>query len=162
MVTKILKDLNVDTKRLSLEWVSAAEGPRFVDLITAFTSNIKELGPLGSSENLDLDPLMIKFKAARMALEGKRLRMVIARQGKYMKQGDTYREIPSDHKLHADFEKILLEESATNGLLLYLQDRQRPVDELAELLNISSDNVISLFKKLEKKQLVESDRLVGY
>jgi len=146
---------------LSLEWVSAAEGPRFVDLITVFTSRIKELGPLGSSEGLDLDPLMVKLKAARMALEGKRLRMVFARQAKYMKQGDTYREIPADHKLHADLEKILVEESATNGLLLYLQDGPRPVDELAELLNVSSDNVISLFKKLEKKHLVESDRLIG-
>ncbi len=104
---------------------------------------------------------MVKLKAARMALEGKRLRMVFARQAKYMKQGDTYREIPADHKLHADLEKILVEESATNGLLLYLQDRPRPVDELAALLNVSSDNVISLFKKLEKKQLVESDRLIG-
>ncbi len=145
---------------MSLEWVSAAEGPRFVDLITAFTNGIKELGPLGSSEGLDLDPLMVKLKAARMALEGKRLRMVFARQAKYMKQGDTYRELPADHKLHADLEKILVEESAANGLLLYLQDGPRPVDELVELLNISSDNVISLFKKLEKKQLVESDRLI--
>ncbi len=147
---------------MSLEWVSAAEGPRFVDLITGFTNCIKELGPLGSSEGLDLDPLMVKLKAARMALEGKRLRMVFARQAKYMKQGNIYREIPADHKLHADLEKILVEESATNGLLLYLQYGPRPVDELAELLNISSDNVISLFKKLEKKQLVESDRLIGY
>jgi len=160
-VTKILNDYHVDPNRLSLEWVSAAEGPRFVDLITAFTNRIKELGPLGSSGNLDLDPLMVKLKATRMALEGKRLRMVFARQAKYMKQGDTYRGIPADHKLHADLEKILVEESATNALLLYLQDRPRPVDELAELLNISSDNVISLFKKLEKKQLVESDRLIG-
>ena len=104
---------------------------------------------------------MVKLKAARMALEGKRLRMVFARQAKYMKQGNTYREIPAEHKLHADLEKILVEESATNGLLLYLQDRPRPVDELAGLLNISSDNVISLFKKLEKKRLVASDRLIG-
>jgi predicted transcriptional regulator len=51
---------------------------------------------------------------------------------------------------------------AANGLLLYLQDRPRPVDELAELLNISADDVVGYFKKLKKKKLVESDRLVGY
>lgn len=130
-------------------------------MITGFTKRIKELGPLGSSEGLDIGPLMVKLKAARMALEGKRLRMVFARQAKYMKQGDTYREIPADHKLHADLEKTLLEESATNGLLLYLQDGPRPVQELAELLNISSDNVVNFFRKLEKKQLVASDRLIG-
>ena len=105
---------------------------------------------------------MVKLKAAKMALEEKRLRMVFARQAKYMKQGDTYRDIPPDHKLHADLEKTLAQETATYGLLLYLQDRPRPVEELTGLLNLSSDKVIDCFKKLEKKGLVESDRLVGY
>jgi uncharacterized protein YueI len=145
---------------LSLEWISAAEAPRFVTLIQSFTDRIRELGPLGSSEGLDVEHLMLKFKAAKIALEGKRLRMTIARQAKYMKEGDAYREIPSDHKLHADFNRILAAETASQELLLYVQDKPRSVEELAELLNLSSDDVIASFKKLEKKKLVESDRLV--
>ena len=155
-------DLKINPDRLSLEWVSAAEGPRFATLITAFTDRIKKLGPLGLSEDLDLDHLMVKLKAAKMALEGKRLRMAFARQAKYMKHGDTYREIPPDHKLHAGLENVLAQETATYGLLLYLQERPRPVDELAGLLDLSLDNVIDCFKKLEKKRLVEPDRLIGY
>jgi hypothetical protein len=158
----MLKDLKVNSDRLSLEWVSAAEAPRFVKLITEFTERIRKLGPLGSSENLDPEDLIVKLKAAKMALEGKRLRMVFARQAKYMKHEGTYREIPSDHKLHADLDKALADEMATNGLLLYLKDRARPLEELAELLDISSDDVVAYFKKLEKKRLVESDRLIGY
>ena len=104
----------------------------------------------------------MKLKAAKMALEGRRLRMVFARQAKYMKHEGTYREIPSDHKLHADLDKALADEMATNELLLYLKDRARPLEELAELLDISSDDVVAYFKKLEKKRLVESDRLIGY
>ena len=130
-------------------------------LIREFTDRIKELGPLGLSEGLDLERLMVKIKAAKIALEGKRLRMVFARQAKYMKEGDTYREIPSDHKLHGDLDKALAEEMAACGLLLYLQERPRAVEELATLLNLSSDNVIDCFKKLEKKRLVEPDRLIG-
>jgi hypothetical protein len=158
----MLKDLKVNPDRLSLEWVSAAEAPRFVQLITEFTERIRKLGPLGSSENLDHEDLTVKLKAAKMALEGRRLRMVFARQAKYMKEGGTYRAIPSDHKLHADLDKALADEMATNGLLLYLKDRARPLEELAELLDISSDDVVAYFKKLEKKRLVESDRLIGY
>jgi len=130
-------------------------------LITAFTNRIKELGPLGSREGLDLEDLMVKLKAAKMALEGKRLRMVFARQAKYMKEGGTYREIPPDHKLHGDLDKALADETATYGMLLYLQDKPRHVEELAELLDLSSENVVDRFKKLEKKQLVASDRLIG-
>jgi F420-non-reducing hydrogenase iron-sulfur subunit len=42
----IIKQLGIDEKRVRLEWVSASEGKRFADLITEFTSQIKELGPL--------------------------------------------------------------------------------------------------------------------
>jgi hypothetical protein len=103
---------------------------------------------------------MVRLKAAKMALEGKRLRMVIARQAKYMKQGDTYRDIPPEHKLHKDLEKILVDESAVSGILLYLQERACSAEELASLLNLSSESVIDYFKKLEKKRLVEPDRLI--
>jgi F420-non-reducing hydrogenase iron-sulfur subunit len=159
LITHIIKDLKINPNRLSLEWVSAAEGPRFVSLITRFTHRIKELGPLGSSESLDPEHLRVRLKAAKMALEGKRLRMIIARQAKYRKQGDTYRDIPPGHKLHMEFEKTLADESATSGILLYLQERARPVDELSKLLNLSTENVINYFKKLKKKRLIESDRL---
>jgi len=141
--------------------VSAAEAPRFVKLITEFTERIRKLGPLGSSENLDPEDLMVKLRAAKMALEGKRLRMVFARQAKYMKHEGAYREIPSDHKLHADMDKTLKSEMAKNGLLLYLKDSPRETEELAGLLGVSSDDVVDHFKKLEKKGLVEPDRLIG-
>jgi DNA-binding MarR family transcriptional regulator len=96
-----------------------------------------------------------------MALEGKRLRMVFARQAKHKKHEGAYRDIPPDHKLRAEMDKTLADEMASKGMLLYLQDKPRPVDELAGLLDISSDDVIACFKKLEKKKLVESDRLIG-
>ena len=130
-------------------------------LITRFSDRIRELGPLGSSENLDQEDLLVKLRAAKMALEGKRLRMVFARQAKYMKEGGTYRQIPPDHKLHGELDKALADEMATKGMLLYLQDKPRPVEELAGLLNLSADDVVAYLKKLEKKKLVESDRLIG-
>ena len=156
----MLERLKVNPSRLSLKWVSAAEAPRFVTLITSFSERITELGPLGSSEGLEVDRLKVKLKAAMMALEGKRLRMVIARQSKFMKQGNTYREIPPDHKLTADWEKTVMEEMASQEMLLHLRERALPVEELAELLDLTWEDVIDYFKKLEKKQLVEPDRLI--
>jgi hypothetical protein len=158
---RILGDLQINPDRLSLEWVSAAEAPLFVKVITGFTERVRDLGPLGESEGVDIDDLKIKLMAAKMALEGKRLRMVFARQAKYKKHEGGYRDIPPDHKLHGDIDKAMADEMAANGLLLYLQEKPRPVDELAELLDISSEDVVACFKKLQKKGLVESDRLVG-
>ncbi len=44
--TILIKQLGIDPKRVRLEWVSASEGKRFAEVITEFTNQIKELGPL--------------------------------------------------------------------------------------------------------------------
>ena len=44
LVKKVLKDVGIREERYSLQWASAAEAPRFVQLITKFTNQIKEIG----------------------------------------------------------------------------------------------------------------------
>jgi F420-non-reducing hydrogenase iron-sulfur subunit len=43
---KILDGFGIDQKRLRLEWVSASEGGRFQEVVSEFTAQIRELGPL--------------------------------------------------------------------------------------------------------------------
>ncbi|MFB0556299.1 MAG: hydrogenase iron-sulfur subunit [Dehalococcoidia bacterium] len=45
LTEKLLEQFGVEQERLKLEWVSAAEGARFAQVVTDFTSRIKELGP---------------------------------------------------------------------------------------------------------------------
>ena len=42
---KLLALLGIESDRLRLGWISAAEGARFARLMTEFTSEIRELGP---------------------------------------------------------------------------------------------------------------------
>jgi len=42
---KIIKILGIDERRVRLEWVSAAEGMKFANLVREFTDEIKKLGP---------------------------------------------------------------------------------------------------------------------
>ena len=46
LLRNLLAYAGINPDRLRLEWVSAAEGPRFVQVTTAFTEKIRELGPL--------------------------------------------------------------------------------------------------------------------
>ena len=41
----LLEDFGIETERFRLEWVSAAEGPRFAQVVTEFTEQIRNLGP---------------------------------------------------------------------------------------------------------------------
>lgn len=45
LVKRLLTQLGISAQRLRLEWVSAAEGQRFAQVVTDFIAEIKELGP---------------------------------------------------------------------------------------------------------------------
>lgn len=50
-LTKILmQQMGIDPQRLRLEWVSASEGARFKEVVTEFTEEIRQLGPLELQE----------------------------------------------------------------------------------------------------------------
>ncbi|OQX91781.1 MAG: methyl-viologen-reducing hydrogenase subunit delta [candidate division Zixibacteria bacterium 4484_95] len=42
---ELVKTLGLDEKRIRLEWISAAEGPRWAQVINEFTEQITALGP---------------------------------------------------------------------------------------------------------------------
>ena len=46
LLSNLLSYAGVNPERLRLEWVSAAEGPRFVQVTKKFVETIRELGPL--------------------------------------------------------------------------------------------------------------------
>lgn len=45
LLKRLLPQLGIDPKRVRLEWVSAAEGQRFAQVVTDFINQVKELGP---------------------------------------------------------------------------------------------------------------------
>ena len=49
LLKKMIKDLGINENRLRLEWVSAAEGRRFAEVVDEFTQEIKKMGELKST-----------------------------------------------------------------------------------------------------------------
>jgi len=45
LAKRLLSQLGVSPQRLRLEWVSAAEGQQFAQVVTDFVTEVKELGP---------------------------------------------------------------------------------------------------------------------
>ena len=80
----------VKPERLALDWASAAEAPLFVELITKFTSLLKELGPLGEAEGISREELKLKLLAARSAVKSVKLRTRFAKLAQDLRQGDGY------------------------------------------------------------------------
>jgi len=45
LLSKLLEQLGIDKRRFRIEWVSAAEGDKFAQLVKEITEDIKKLGP---------------------------------------------------------------------------------------------------------------------
>jgi F420-non-reducing hydrogenase iron-sulfur subunit len=41
----MLEDLGIEPERFRIEWISASEGPKFAQVMTEFTEDVKALGP---------------------------------------------------------------------------------------------------------------------
>jgi hypothetical protein len=76
---------------MSLEWVSAAEAPRFVELITNYVSDIKSIGPLGQGEGEGGgDVVQGHLKAAVKAASTQKVRIALGRLAKDMHKTNDY------------------------------------------------------------------------
>ena len=75
LVHRILKDLGFREERFSLQWASAAEAPRFVQLITDFTRQMKELGPLGKAEGFSVEEVKEKLEKGFAIVSSQKVRV---------------------------------------------------------------------------------------
>lgn len=67
LTKKILEGMGIPPERLRLEWVSASEGARFQEVITSFTNEIRNMGPMQLKE-WKFDPAL---ETSHAALAGK-------------------------------------------------------------------------------------------
>ncbi len=147
--------IGIDSDRFVLKWASAAEGPRFVKLITDFTAKIKSLGPLGDPEGANKDELQIKLLAARSALEKVKLRTGLGNLTKgFRKEGD-YSDQQIKNKVNEKLTKSIGTEIAKNETLVRIQ-KQGPIafDELTKKIGVSGTDIEKYVAAFNKKGLV--------
>ena len=60
LTVRVLDYVGLSPNRVTFDQCSSAEGERFVRLVTAFESGIRELGPLGTGDGLPLAELKEK------------------------------------------------------------------------------------------------------
>jgi ferredoxin len=59
---KLLQHAGLNAERLRIEWISAAEGVRFAEIMNDFTEKLRELGPAGEGEGLEQEPLQAELE----------------------------------------------------------------------------------------------------
>jgi F420-non-reducing hydrogenase iron-sulfur subunit len=62
---KIMEHIGLNPERLSIEFMSSGDGIIFTEVVDDFSKKVKELGPLGKSEEIDEDQLASKLAEVR-------------------------------------------------------------------------------------------------
>ncbi len=154
---RLLEIAGVDPERFSLEWASAAEAPRFVQLVTGFTKKIKELGPLGGKEGIDPEILTLRLEAARRAMESTRLRSLYGNLARELKKEDNYDPAHLAAKVEAKLLKTLRSETFTEAIKLLLAEGPRSSQELLQATGASEEEMTELLATLIKRKVVVED-----
>lgn len=155
LVHRLLRRVGINPHRLLLEWVSAAEGPRFAQVITSFTDRIKELGPLGSDCAQGTEFLQRKLEAAFNAASGEKLRWVAAKQTEFRRDGNRYGEVFTDQEIGRMLDGVVLEEVTLQEILLLLQKQPLSVKELAQTMQVPTPDIMAHVQALRKREKVK-------
>jgi hypothetical protein len=154
---QVLKDAGVNPDRMALEWASAAEAPRFVELITGYVSGIKSMGPLGTAEGESEEGIIrMHLKAGVKAASARKVRTALGKLAKDMNKSDDYNpQIISEgvaKKVLPTFRK----ERLTQEIQLCLAELGPCKSaDLCEKTGGSKDEIDKILETLSKKELVK-------
>jgi hypothetical protein len=158
---RILSHLEIPPERLLLEWVSAAEGVRFAEVVTNFTKEIKRLGPLSSDAGKGTADLEFKLRAAKAAVSGEKLRWVAAKQTEFVSDGNKYGEVFTSHEINRLLDGVIVEEITAQRILLLLQQGPFSVKDLSEKLDLRPPDVLKNVLALQRKEQVRLSGVRG-
>jgi len=153
---KLLNQIGLNPDRLRLEWVSASEGNRFAEVVTEFTGNLKEMGPLGTGEGIDKETLKFRLEAVKKILpyiklvEREKLRV-------RFKNKEQYEEFFSSDELNHLFEEMIVDKLAISQITTLLRESPRTTGEIAEILGLNASQVSKHLNESTRYRLVKFD-----
>jgi coenzyme F420-reducing hydrogenase delta subunit len=153
---KLLEQIGVNPDRLRLEWVSASEGIRFAEVVTDFTRQLKELGPLGIKEEINGNGLKFKLEAVNNLIpyiklvEREKLRV-------HFDTEEEYDEFFNSDEVDRLFHELIGDKLAMSQIMLLLRDRPLSIGEISEILDLSPSEVSRHLNSSARQGLVRFD-----
>jgi len=154
---KLLEQIGINPERLRLEWVSASEGIRFAEVITDFTNQLKELGPLGTDEGKDENGLKLKLEAATNLIpyaklvERERIRV-------HFETEEEYNRYFNSDEFDRLFKELVADKLAISQIMLLLKEKPLATGEISEILDFTPSEVSRYLDNSARQGLVNYDK----
>jgi coenzyme F420-reducing hydrogenase delta subunit len=161
LAKKLLDRTGLNPKRLRLEWVSAAEGLRFAQIMEKMREEIKDLGPNPVSEKSPDTDILKELVIARNAASDFRLRLLSAKTYTLSEKGNVYNKIIDKNRLEKLTDDIVEEEMLRHRILSSLLEKPLSVKEIAKKIQGSPQDILEQVVVLKERGLVGLDKIKG-
>lgn len=156
LTRKILEHIGVNPQRLRLEWVSASQGIRFAEIMNDVSKSIKELGPLGTGEEIDGNGLKLKLEAVNDLLpyiklvERERLRV-------RFKTEEEYIAFFASEEFDRLFRELIADKLVISQIMSLLREKPLSTGEISEVLGLDPSEVSKCVNNSARQGLVRFD-----
>ena len=153
---KIMDTIGLNPERLRIEFMSGAEGNLLAEVTNDFTEKVKELGPLGKGEGIDVNELKFKLEAVRKLVpylklvERERLRVP-------SKSEEAYAAFFESDEINALFKELFLDKLAISQIMLLLRERPLSTVEISEKVGLNPSEISRHLNSSSRQGLVKYD-----
>jgi coenzyme F420-reducing hydrogenase delta subunit len=159
MLKMLLGLTGLDMGRLRLEWVSAAEGQRFAQVVTEFTEQIRNLGPSPiSGEKID-QKILLNVQAAENAAAGTRVRVLVGREIELTEKANVYKEKVPQETFDLSLRETVESEFVRQKIYLLTRAEPMSVKALAEATDLAPASVLKQIVNMRRRNMIAVDRV---
>lgn len=158
LAENLLELAGVEPERLRLEWVSAAEGEKYSQVITSFVNKVKELGPTPVSKD---KKLVTRMEAAVDAAKYFRLKTLTSKEVKLTGKGNVYEEVVDPKEYDLMIERAIEDEYQKSLILTLSNHEARSVKELAKEIGEPTDRTLDHVVTLRAMNMLALDHIDG-
>jgi F420-non-reducing hydrogenase iron-sulfur subunit len=157
LLKKIMEHMGLNPERLRIEFMSSGDGIMLAEIINKFCKAVKEIGPLGKSENIDADGLKFKFEAVTKLIpylklvERERLRVP-------SKSEQAYKEFFSSDDVNRLFNELILDKLTISEIMLLLREKPLSTGEISKTLGLNPSDVSRHMNSSSRHGLVRFDQ----
>jgi len=149
MTRKVLEKIGINADRLYLDWVSAAEGKRFSEVISELTDTIRKIGPIKEDKNFQN-----KLILGKRIVESVRLRWLVGKQRELIEIGNVYNEKISSEKIEEILNLNIIKEYDRQRILSLLSEKPQTVISIAKNLKMPTSDVSKYVTGMENSRLI--------
>jgi coenzyme F420-reducing hydrogenase delta subunit len=161
MLRKLIAITGLEQDRLRLEWVSAAEGQRFAQIMTEFTEQVRKLGPSPLSRQNPNRRILENIQAAKDAASDFRLRVLVGRERELTEEKNVYEEKVPQEEFDSLLDEIVETEFIRHKIYLLTKNRPFSVKELSTIVNLKPAEVLCHIVNLRRRNAVAFDHIEG-